>query len=800
MTAPPRHNLPPLQDITFDYDSWIPELYAEITAQDHGIVVLSAPEGSGKITIALATVYQLGADTTSMRDAMRDRGDWDPLALSAPYYGTIIWARGHRPLAHEGLSARDREKQARRQLYQALSAVLEIQIGSPTHFTLALEELSLQESDARALIVLDQFLDALPVPAPTTPKQPRPHPRATIWEHVATLARKHRVLIISHDENAMRKRIDPLGVSATYVSLPPFDEDALNRFLHHCADEESDSLDLETLETIEATARRLHTSGQLNLYLLRELYGHAHSGLPMDAAEMASVASPDASSDASRDPVVERAVSLMKTRLQRLGNTDYSRSHLLLLAFTFFDRDLGPTAEMLEQVLPPHMLGNQPRQTVDALLASLCRQRLIVRTRTFSRENGPPPVRYALLPATYEEVPKLAKRVTRALKDNLHDRIWDWCLNFTADHGGLDCDHWVDGYGRLREEWPNLLGVLEHCHAGEHFDHVRKLWDWKHLQQFANIFGYWPERLKWLGWIIRRARAGKLPFPNDIQETLGEACAAQAFTLVHYNTLKRAELILDDVATLASTSPYARCEAEGSLALLRIRQGRDDATMFAMADAHLQNLERYTNELGDVASLQQELQQLEDDARHADVSMAEVVALRQTIGKKRAEIDHRKRMKRRWEIEVSYYRGIAAYEQRQWGVARHHFEVMRETGRALESECGCRYVRADLYAVSYLADIALRECEGKPEGERQALLDQARGYLAVIEKRMSVPGHFDTRRRSYILRTLALEAFERLDYRSATRFTRQARWRFAVLGMRREHEEMERLLARIPQG
>lgn len=761
MAALPEHNLPPLQDIAFAYSDFIPQLLEQTIAQDTGIVVLSAPDGSGKTTIALATAYQLGGDLNGL----------SPDAMPAPTYATIVWVLNPTPEEDpEGLS---REALVARQLYRALSAVLGVQIGSSTQCALALEDLVSRRADATrcpiagALFVFDRLLDDLPDPAPAATSQSQP--LAEIWEHVATIARDHRVLIISRDEAAMRERITSLGVPATYLSLPPFSQRELNRLLKQYAEEECSNLGAETLGAIETTARMLHAAGHLNLYLLRELYGNAHCPSPV---VVDSVMADTIDNDAA-DPLVKRAVALVRERIRQLGQTSFSRSRLVLLAFTYFDRDLGPTVEMLQDVLFPLLQDERPRQAIMDELTMLCRLRLIVRTRTFSRGEQTPQERFALLPATYDEVSNLARRVwsshTGALQrtmDNLLDGVWKWYLRFTDEehNGGLDWgDDWVARYGRLREEWPNLLAVLDHCLAQGRFDHIRDLWDWKHLQQFANISGYWPERLKWLGYIIDHERA-KLPTADphaipQIQRTLGEACAAKAFTLAHNGTLDQAESILQDVAVLEETSHFARCEAEASLALLCIRQGwRDhDPVKYAKANDHLKTLEQHTSDLGD--SL---------------------------------------RMKRRWEIEVPYYRGVTAYVQGQWEEAQACFEAMLEKEKDLFAECGCHYVRAELYAVSYLADIALRKCAGKSGDEKQDLLDQAGAYLRRIRTQMSVPGHFDARRHACILSTNAFYLHEHGQDLKAKQVARQALWRFTVLGMRREREEVEGLLAKLP--
>lgn len=783
----PAHNLPPMQDVTLAYTHLVPRLCNSLTAAGRGCVVLSGPDGSGKSTIALAAVYELGGDSESMR-----RRSWARTEeLQPPQYGTIVWVR--RVRTRKSTKRHDIDRQARNQLYKAISAVLGLQLKSPSHFHLALEEFDLNKHLSNVLFVFDRLLDdVIDAPAPTDARKMRQAPPETMWDHLATLAHHHRVLIITRDASALERYLSPKGILPTHVSLPPFDPSALDELLVALAREEHRLLHQDTLQTVEETARRLLSRERLNLYLLRELYGHAHAGLDV-AVEDGS--EPDGG-PASPKTLVERAISLVWERIDHAyGQKTMTLPLLVLLVLTLFDRDLGPTRGMLQQVLRDHLVPVDTADTaldeaLDEALATLCRQRLIARVRTYSRDGVSPP-RYVLLPATYEAVPRLISRLPGAsqVMNELHERAWEWCLGFTATHGGLDWEGWEEGYRLLRAEWSNVLSILERCHHHGHHGHVCQLWDRWHLQQFSNVAGYWPERLKWLRRIIHQARMA--PHSDENQQMLDEARVAIAYTLVYFGlttATSKAEHILHDVASREGVSSYAYCEAEVTLAMLYVRQH-----YFDEAEGHLGKLEAY------LGVLEQRIRDL-DAARQAleaqlpSASGTPLEHLREEIDRVDETITQDRKMKLRWAVELFYYRGIMASERGHWELAWKNFAAMRDLGAKLG------YVRANLYATNFLAELALREWHENGLAREHSLLQTVHNHIDRISQRLSEPCYLDVRRYTGVLSTEAFYYFFALKRRGPARvYARRARWRFAVLGMAEELRVVEKLLVRIDE-
>jgi tetratricopeptide (TPR) repeat protein len=112
--------------------------------------------------------------------------------------------------------------------------------------------------------------------------------------------------------------------------------------------------------------------------------------------------------------------------------------------------------------------------------------------------------RYTMLPLTREyALSELASNTS--FEQQTRERWLEWYLNFTQDFGGKDWKDWYIRYDMIEEEWENLLAVFDWCAAHEQYDIVKTFWQEKHIVNFANIYGYWDDRLRWLDWLIQAA-------------------------------------------------------------------------------------------------------------------------------------------------------------------------------------------------------------------------------------------------------------------------------------------------------
>nr|AEU11004.1 hypothetical protein [Nostoc sp. 152] len=78
-----------------------------------------------------------------------------------------------------------------------------------------------------------------------------------------------------------------------------------------------------------------------------------------------------------------------------------------------------------------------------------------------------------------------------------------WYLNFARSYAGEDWEKWIH-YKKLEEEQGNLRAVLYWCKDQDHYQEVRDLW--LLLNHYANLYGYWDDRLDWLQWLIEQSQ------------------------------------------------------------------------------------------------------------------------------------------------------------------------------------------------------------------------------------------------------------------------------------------------------
>ncbi|MBH8561711.1 ATP-binding protein [Nostoc sp. CENA67] len=84
------------------------------------------------------------------------------------------------------------------------------------------------------------------------------------------------------------------------------------------------------------------------------------------------------------------------------------------------------------------------------------------------------------------------------------ERWVEWYLNFAKKTVGVDWGPTKDGYFQLKEEWGNLMNVIEWCAAKKDYKNVTNFW--QYLYEPAYIYDYWRERIRWMEWLIEEAK------------------------------------------------------------------------------------------------------------------------------------------------------------------------------------------------------------------------------------------------------------------------------------------------------
>jgi LuxR family glucitol operon transcriptional activator len=151
----------------------------------------------------------------------------------------------------------------------------------------------------------------------------------------------------------------------------------------------------------------------------------------------------------------------------------------------------APVREALSTVAG---LQESPRSIIDDSLAELYRLSLM------HEHKG----RHVILSVTREyTLAELAR--SPVIEREMRERWVNWYIDFAQQHGGRDWGDWYTHYDLLQAEWENLLAVLHWCSARERYDEVKQLWN--HVNQFADLYGYWQDRLMWLEWLIEKSAA-----------------------------------------------------------------------------------------------------------------------------------------------------------------------------------------------------------------------------------------------------------------------------------------------------
>ena len=127
-----------------------------------------------------------------------------------------------------------------------------------------------------------------------------------------------------------------------------------------------------------------------------------------------------------------------------------------------------------------------------------------------------------MLPLTREYM--LAELADRPEFERAARERWlQWALQFATQHGDRDWRAWHD-YDRLDREWGNLQAALEWCLTQERYDAFGRLWPF--LRGYTYLYGYWNERLAWMGAWLQAAQQQADP------QTIAQALRDKAWTLV----------------------------------------------------------------------------------------------------------------------------------------------------------------------------------------------------------------------------------------------------------------------------
>ncbi|MEM9121532.1 MAG: hypothetical protein AAGD09_27200, partial [Cyanobacteria bacterium P01_F01_bin.56] len=130
---------------------------------------------------------------------------------------------------------------------------------------------------------------------------------------------------------------------------------------------------------------------------------------------------------------------------------------------------------------------------IDDSLAQLNRLNLVF------EEKG----RYSINPIILKLITSVKKCGSRDV-NRIYRNLTQTYINFTAQYGGLDWGDWYTDYDLINAEWENIQVVLCWCQQNQHDEQLKTIWN--NVNHFADLYGYWRDRLVWLDEISKLSK------------------------------------------------------------------------------------------------------------------------------------------------------------------------------------------------------------------------------------------------------------------------------------------------------
>ena len=121
-----------------------------------------------------------------------------------------------------------------------------------------------------------------------------------------------------------------------------------------------------------------------------------------------------------------------------------------------------------------------------------------------------------------------------------------WYLDFARKNGGDDWHNYCQKYDCIEAEWNNFIAVLDWCTNQGNYNQIKNLW--LLLNKYANLYGYWQERLFRLNWLIEASKR------QGDWITFVNVTTAKAWTLIlmeSSSNLKEAEKLLQEAWSMS---------------------------------------------------------------------------------------------------------------------------------------------------------------------------------------------------------------------------------------------------------
>lgn len=195
--------------------------------------------------------------------------------------------------------------------------------------------------------------------------------------------------------------------------------------------------------------------------------------------------------------------------------------------------------------------------------------------------------RYNMLSITHDYVNDELKKHPD-FEQEARERWVDGYIEFASEHGGLDWGDWHIKYDRIEAEWGNILSVFDWCAQNDRYESINTLW--RHLNHFADLYGYWQDRIFWLDWLLEKSRE------LADRETTVYTLTKKLWTLTMMGKYEEAQETLAEAWSLYSHADVLlRDYLHHNSAVFHIRKGN-----FSAAETTLSGKEALIEQMNDV--------------------------------------------------------------------------------------------------------------------------------------------------------------------------------------------------------
>ena len=334
--------------------------------------------------------------------------------------------------------------------------------------------------------------------------------------------------------------------------------------------------------------------------------------------------------------------------------------------------------------------------------------------------------RFWMLPLTREYIYSKELPDHPDFREAAQERWVKWYKDFAKKYGGKDWKEWYNKYNHLEREWRIFLSVLEWCKKEERYEDIRDLW--KYLKDYASIYGYWADRLRWMNWLIDQSVERGEWF------TALHCMSSKGWTLVQMWKLeKETEDLLKDAWKLGK---FEELDVQDSLAkhlvYLYIRKRElEEANKW---------IDKWETEI--LKSLSLRCQERLEIARcHGNIDKEKIQVCQ----------EDEERIARS-KINILYYRGEISFLQNDYSEAEKYFtKVIDEARKVIDEASKHQWTRRINYAQNWLGDISIIKAKNALD---QNELDQADKLIRQAQEQLTsgldeAELNYDKRRSAY---------------------------------------------------